>query len=272
MDHFVNVFRPYGADTGAKDEARLMRLAGSVNGHNGQMVTIQPIHWRKYTIEELTERYLSGFKKSRRGESTQKPAKAKEKPRKAPAGGRTIATLIQNRMSDIEDLVAIRGGLMNGHRNEAIFIYAIHALTSGYDLEEARQRVVQLNEIYSDPLSANEVTRTLKSAEEQIKTPGFKRHSNAKIIDKLAITEEEQRQLRTIIGKDEKRRRNTISKRKSRKGMSRAEREADNFKKKMQKVAELRKALAENPGASVREIAEITGFSKSTVQRLRSLL
>lgn len=279
MDHFVNVLRPYNADAGAKDEARLMRLAGSVNGHNGQVVSIQPIHWRKYTIEELAERYLPATKRPGRANNPRKQSEAKEGPQRAqerpqgvPAGGRTIATLIRNRMSDIEDLVAMRGGLMNGYRNETIFIYAVHALTSGYDLEEARQKVIQLNEIFSDPLSASEVIKTLKSAEEQVKTPGFKRHSNAKIIDKLAITEEEQRQLRTIIGKDEKRRRNTISKRKSRKGMSRAEWEANNLKKRMEKLAKLRKALAENPRASIRELAEITGFSKSTVQRLKNLL
>lgn len=272
MDHFVRVLRPYNADLGAKDEARLMRLAGTINSNSGRTVSIQILHQHRYHITEITERYLPAIRKSRRGESTRKPTKAKGTPRKAPAGGRTIATLIRNRMSDIEDLVAMREGHMTGYRNETIFIYAVHAFASGCDLEEARQKVIQLNETFSDPLSANEVIKTLKSAEQHASNEKYKLYTNAKIIDKLAITPEEQESLSAIIDKDEKRRRDRERKRKARRGVSRAEWEADNLKKRMKKLAELRKALAENPGASVRELAKITGFSKSTVQRLRSLL
>ena len=112
------------------------------------------------------------------------------------------------------------------------------------------------------------------------------RLSNAKLIDWLGITEDEQRHLRTIIGPKEKNRRKreayhadpeqkkmAVKAYRRSKGMVEREVYLHSEKEKTDSKLQLIKdAIAEDPQISIRKLAEKTGMSKSAVQRLKAKL
>ena len=115
-----------------------------------------------------------------------------------------------------------------------------------------------------------------KAANDRAKAMGYPgagyRISNAKLIDWLGITPEEQRHLQTIIGPKEKRARDLKAKEEKRRaeGMRpMAEYNQERAEQKGSKKDILKKAMAENPKASIRTLAKITGISKTHVADLK---
>lgn len=267
---FGEVLKPLGADGATRDPARLMRLAGSINGKSGKRVSIQRHNYKPYSIEELAERYLPATRKPSRTKSQSKPAKPKEKPTGNIKRYYTAHSLFYGRANDIERLVALRGGEMNGYRNKVLFIYAMNCLQYYKDLSSASRRVIELNETFTDPLSASEVTAIMAKINSQERW-----WKNATVIDWLGMTDTEQEQMETIIGGSEKKRRDRQRKQTARRSQgvqTKAERDAQRIIDKAQKLANLRKIITENPNAKNADLAGILGVSLATLKRLKSSL
>lgn len=275
MKEFSDVLKPYGADKSIGDPARLMRLAGTINSRSGQKVTIVVDHDHTYNLQELKERYFPAVLLPDGGKHPDKKPEARENAKKAPGShGKNLGTLAVDRMKDIETIVALRDGEMDGHRNNALYIYAYHgAWLFDMDDGEVEQRVIELNEIFTNPLPMRDVITIIRSA--QRRPQGYLFDSNESIINKLDITDEEQRELKTIIGNEEYRRRDRERKREKRRaqGMrTKAQAEADRLKEQMAKVSALKKAIKENPNATNAELAGILGCSLATLKRWKSRL
>ncbi|WP_375670027.1 MarR family transcriptional regulator, partial [Bartonella sp. CL29QHWL] len=155
------------------------------------------------------------------------------------------------------------------------------------DEAEALRQTLEFNSEFREPLPDREVIQATKSAEKAWKArsdekaneiakslgyPGAGYNiSNAKLIEWLDITEDEQRQLGTIIDASEKRRRKAEANRKARRAAGMASRDeyiSEQAKRTGNRLEALRKALEANPDATQRELAELLGIEQAYVCRL----
>lgn len=289
---FADSLKSVGADSKATDPARIFRLPGTINSKSRATVTAQYRHDYRYDIHDLQYDYLP--------ELTPPPPKAKKKLGRKPKILHlfNVYTLHQARALDITKLVTLRGGDVRNHREYICFLYRYYTCCYTSDPERALEETLELNSEFLEPLPLKEVTTATRSAEkawaaksndaanEAAKQAGYPgagyNISNAKLIEWLDITPEEQEQLQTIISANEKRRRKRVHYRQNREAIlkqkedkRRAEgsipREAY-LSQAEQKRQQIVKTIEENPSASVRKLAEITGLSKSMVQRVKASL
>lgn len=275
---FAEALKDLGADTKATDPARIFRLPGTINSKNKATVTAQYRHAYRYDIHDLQYEYLP--------ELSPTPAKAKKPGRKSKIVRMfNIYTLHMSRAMDIAKLVELRQGDCTNYREYICFLYRYFTCCYTSDPKRAIEEMLDLNNEFSNPLPYREVLNATKSAEKAweaksdakadaaAKAMGFPgagyRMKNVKLIEWLGITPEEQRELSTIIGPQEKRRRNTQAKREARRASGMQSRE-EYLSQADQKKAQIREAIAQNPKLSVRALAEKTGFSKSAIQRVKA--
>lgn len=272
---FSNTLKKYGADMGVKDPARVMRLAGTINKESvredrpEQTVTMVVDHDDSHDIEEVAERYFPSIRIPSRHIDTTNQSRNSQGPQRS--HGKSIGTLLVDRMGDLERLVALRDGDFRGCRNNALYIYASCGVML-YDMsdDEVSQKVVEFNKILNDPLPMREVTQILRSAKRR--PNGYKADSNTTIIEKLDIDPLEQKQMKTIIGKEEYRDRERIRKRKIRGGGSQEELDAKRKQDRQNNLDRLQEAIAENPDATNAELEAILGISKKTLKRWKKAL
>lgn len=149
---------------------------------------------------------------------------------------------------------------MYGHREEILFLYRYFTACFTEDTDEALSRSLELNDKFKYPLSEREVIRDTESATKAYYKRLYK-YSNEKLIELLEITEEEQKQLRTIIGTAEKYRRNNAKRTpRNSKGLTKKQQELEILKSEVMSLSKR--------GRSIRDIANILGISKSKISRL----
>lgn len=282
QNYLIQQLKDLGGDPKAADAARIFRLAGSTSSKNGNEVRVEYRHGYQYTLREIQYEYLP--------ELTPKQ-KVKKGRKKKIVHLFNLYTLHNARIRDLDKLVTLRNGEMTGHRETTLFLYRFWSCCFTNDPETALQQTLEFNENFKKPLSKKEVEKATASAQKawearsdkesnaRAQSMGYPgagyRISNRKIIEWLEITEEEQSHLKTIIGKKEKQRRNTIAKRESRRAEGIKTREeyiqAEN-QKTQTRIEALRKTMEENPGLSNRETAKLAGISEAYVRKLKTRL
>ena len=202
-----------------------------------------------------------------------------------------VYSLNQARLLDLVALVEMRNHEVTGYRETILFLYRYWTCCFNQDKREALNQTLELNRTFTRPLPEREVIRATQSAEKASEAKSSKESnriamekgypgagynlSNAKIIRWLDITPEEMEKLKTIINTKEKRRRDLIRKGEKRRAAGVPTREEWKRNESMKKDASLEKvrsALKENPKLSIRKLSEVTGLSKSYVERLKKLL
>ena len=294
QNYLIKELKPLGGDPKAADAARVFRLAGSVSSKNGNEVNVQYRHDYRYTLRDIQHDYLP--------ELTPKQDKPKRGRKKKVVHLFNIYSLHAARLHDLAKLVELRQGEMEGYREIALFLYRYWTCCFTGDAQEALVQTLDFNQAFTRPLSQKEASKATASAQkawtakndaeanERAKAMGYPgagyRLSNAKLIDWLGITEDEQRHLRTIIGPKEKNRRKreayhadpeqkkmAVKAYRRSKGMVEREVYLHSEKEKTDSKLQLIKdAIAEDPQISIRKLAEKTGMSKSAVQRLKAKL
>ena len=105
---------------------------------------------------------------------------------------------------------------LKGHREVILFLYRYYLCTFTEDLTKALNDVLELNNMFTQPLKENEVIKATRSAEkcylDKIKEYKYK---NDTLIELLEISEEEQTYMTTIISKAEYKRRKRIRNKKN---------------------------------------------------------
>lgn len=280
QNYLVKELKPLGGDPKAADAARVFRLAGSVSSKNGNEVNVEYRHDYRYSLREIQYDYLP--------ELTPKQDKPKRGRKKKVVHLFNVYSLHAARLHDLAKLVELRHGEMDGYRETTLFLYRYWSCCFTGDPQEALVQTLDFNKGFTHPLSQKEASKATVSAQkawsaksdaeanERAKAMGFPgagyRISNAKLIDWLNITEDEQRHLKTIIGPKEKKARNRKAKEIKRReeGMRpMAEYNKARAEIKMSKKEILQKAMEENPTASIRKLADITGISKTHVSDLK---
>ena len=280
QNYLITQLKPLGGDPKAADAARIFRMAGSTSSKNGKEVYVQYRHDYQYTLREIQDGYLP--------ELTPKKAKPKPGRKKKIIHLFNLYTLHGARLRDLDKLVTIREGDMYGYRELTLFLYRYWSCCFEGDPETALQHTMEFNKRFTHPLKENEAVRATvsaqkayeaksdKAANEAAKAMGYPgagyRISNAKIIDWLNITPEEQTHMKTIIGPKEKRRRDLVAKEKQRREEGvrpMAEYNQERHNAKMSKVEILRLHIQEHPDLSNRKRAAALGWSEPTVRRLK---
>lgn len=280
QDLFYTKLKPLGADIRATDGARILRLPNTINSRNNvECRVIWQDNEAEYSMYDLREEYLhEKYKKS--------IAKINKTDRKIVANAFFNSySLHITRAEDLETLVKLRNGNMNGSRNMALHCYAYWKGIYIRDIEKLTEIVEEFNNSFTRPLKDSEVRAILRCIPKAIDkfleyeqgircglnkrvTKGMKDkggywYKNETLIERLEITEQEQRELKTIIGtrvkydrKNEKR--------------NKARRNKNGLTNKQQEIVDLKAEILKlrEEGLSLRAIAKQLNKSLGSIQNI----
>lgn len=294
QNYLIKELKPLGGDPKAADAARVFRIAGSTSSKNGNQVNVEYRHEYRYTLREIQHDYLP--------ELTPKQDKPKKGRKKKIVHLFNIYSLHAARLQDLNTLVELRHGEMEGYREITLFLYRYWSCCFTGDAQEALVQTLDFNKAFTRPLSQKEAVKATESAQkawaakndaeanERAKAMGYPgagyRISNAKLIDWLGITPEEQKHLSTIIGPKEKNRRKreayhadpapkkeaVTAYRRAKGAKARDEYLSTQAQKSQNKLALLKEILQHQPTASNRQIAKMMGISEAYVRKLKAKL
>ncbi|MCA4989463.1 DNA-binding response regulator, partial [Clostridioides difficile] len=216
----------FGADSKALDPTRVLRITGTINSKANTKVKVIDYEEYTYTLREIQENYLPELKEKRK--------KSKGRPKKVVSLFNEYS-LYHARFNDLIKVCELRGYSMEGCREITLFLYRYFTCCFMEDEVRALECTLELNKQFTKPLMEYEVVKHTKSAETAYKGKKYK-FKNSTLIDLLEITEEEQKYLRTIIGKKEANEREKEAKKLAR-------RNENGLTKKQQELLDLKKEL-----------------------------
>lgn len=192
-----------------------------------------------------------------------------------------LETVIAKRIEDLETLIQIRNrnGITDGYRNELVFIYAVTLCNLGYSKQDAKEELKALNKLFKKRLSMNELKNCLNSCYDEkvrelkdktkILERVYYRFKTKNIVEKLGITEEEQKELTILISVKEKNRRNWEKNGKKYNTKRRKEYEQATLLKRESKEKRNKEILElSKQGLTQREIATKYGIAQATVFKI----
>lgn len=259
-----NVVKSLGADSKSSDAARVFRIAGGHNTKNGAQVYCVLEREQRYEYDEIVTDYFPELRRR-----TRKPQSGKKRNPGLIKHLHTERTLLIARMNDINTLVDLRAGKMQGCREYALFLQRYWSLALQGSKEEAIDVMLMLNSRFGKPLREREALADTKSAERYYDSGEPFKTKHETLIEWLDISIEEQRHLSTIISPGEKRRRDTAKQRDRRRDagvQERGEYENARQSKKAQQLKRLQDLQLEYPDATQKILAEKLGVSVRTVK------
>ena len=201
-DYFYKTLKEFGADRQALDATRILRIPGSINPKTHTEVKIIDNYDYLYDLREIQNEYMP--------ELSEKALKKRGRPKKVLFVHRE-RSLYYARLQDLIKLCELREYDIKGHRELILFLYRYYLCYFTEDIEKALYDTLELNSMFRQPLSEKEVTRATKSAEKVYKEQNKDyKYKNETLINLLEITEEEQKEMKTIISKEEYKRRENI--------------------------------------------------------------
>ena len=228
-----------GADNKALDATRVLRVVGSTNSKNNELVKVIDTYDYQYTLDEIIENYIPEVNEDRK--EKQKPKGVRKKGRKKKFVSLfNLYNLYYTRFKDIKKLVEIRNYEMTGYREITLFLIRYFLNVYHGDDDLVMEEVIEINNSFTEPLEINEVFNATRSGVIGATERVYK-YSNDKLIKLLDITPSEQKEMATIIGKSEKYYRNNKNRREQRRneeGLT--NKEADKLKNE-ERVLELKR-------------------------------
>lgn len=257
QDKLIFYFDDVGSDKKVKSPGNLIRLPGSYNATKEYQTEL--IHYNENAVYDLEFfKFELADKVNRKrviNPKTHKISRDKTKKNK-PINLFNVFTLYRSRVYDIEKLIELRDYEVEGYRNFILFLY--RNFLDGCNDENAEMKVLELNSQLRHPLNAKELKYLNKQKVQY-------HYRNETLIEALDITEEEQKELKTIISKRQKRIRRRASNR---------ERSVQNYKpikeKNIRSKKERDNKILKNigDGKTHKEIAQLLNISTKTIQRV----
>lgn len=258
-NYLVKSLKELGADKRVKDPARVLRIPGTINSKNDEVVRV--VVDNKLPLYDLYDLY-----------NKYTPYKTQEAPKNNKRGKillRSKNTLNYSRLKDLETLLDLRDYDLSGIRNGFLMFYTTYyILVNETDYEETLQEIKQISsriksKKYTSLSELKSFVRNgLKKVEEHKK--GHKvLPNNETIIEWLEISEEEQKQLLTIKSNEIKKENNNNQRREKRRnenGLTDKQQELLDLKKKAESLR--------NKGLSNRAIAKEFGCSEYKIRSL----
>ncbi|WP_279145793.1 DNA-binding response regulator [Clostridium tyrobutyricum] len=285
-DYLYNQLKDLGADIQATEGARVLRLPDTINSRINKECKVLIINDDiEYSMYDLREEYLNyKHKKSYQLEIHQTKEINKKK-------SGTISRLFNSytlhlaRANDIETLCSLRKYDVKGYRNFILHCYAYWKGIYTRDIEELEKEVIEFNNAFRNPLKESEVSAILRCIPKaiskfieyeqgvrsgQIKkvTKGMKDkggywYKNQTLIERLDITLDEQKHMKSIIGQEEKYRRNNNKRndnRRNEEGLTKKQLELKELTNKVKNLKE--------QGLNNSEIARSLNINRTKVIRL----
>ena len=198
-DYFYKTLKEFGADRQALDATRILRIPGSINPKTHTEVKIIDNYDYLYELREIQNEYMP--------ELSEKALKKRGRPKNVLFVHRE-RSLYYARIQDLIKLCELREYNLKGHRELVLFLYRYYLCYFTEDIEKSLNDTLELNDMFRQPLSENEVRNATKSAETVFKNQSKDyKYKNETLINLLEISDEEQKEMKTIISKDEYRRR-----------------------------------------------------------------
>lgn len=284
QDYLYYQLKSLQADKKALDGARVLRLPNTINSKENVLCKVLVINEDiEYSMYDLREKYLN-YSISKQLQF-QEVKTLKKKTKVINNKFFNSYSLHMARMEDIQMLCKLRNYDVKGYRNMIIHCYAYWMGIYVRDIDELENEVIELNNSFLNPMKETEISAVLRcipksiekfiSYEQGLRNGENKRvskgmrdkggywYKNETLIDRLDITIEEQRHMKTIIGIQEKYRRNNERRRCER-------RNENGLTKKQQELSDLKEEVLKlkNQGLSIRKIAENVGKSKGTIENI----
>ena len=198
-DYFYKTLKEFGADRQALDATRILRIPGSINSKTHTEVKIIDNYDYLYDLREIQNEYMPELSEKapiRRG----RPKKVKYIYRER--------SLYYARIQDLIKLCELREYNLKGHRELILFLYRYYLCYFTEDIEKSLNDTLELNNMFKQPLREKEVLSSTKSAETVFKDQNKDyKYKNETLINLLEISDEEQKEMKTIISKEEYKRR-----------------------------------------------------------------
>lgn len=280
QDNFYHKLKHLGADKRATDGARVLRLPNTINTRSKTECEVLYSEFIEYSMYDLREKYLNYTSKSKQLKIQQ----TKNTDKKVIYNRFFNSySLHMARSEDMETLCKLRKYDVKGYRNMIIHCYAYWKGIYIRDEFELESTVIELNNSFIEPLKENEIKSIVKSVgkaidkfieyehgirsgEDKRVTKGMRDkggywYKNETLIERLEITQSEQKHMKTIIGTDEKYKR---------KNEKRTPRNENGLTKKQQELKELKEQvkILKKQGFSNRAIAKELNCSEYKIRTL----
>lgn len=266
--------KPLGADPMAVDAARVLRVIGTRHGETAAMVEAITPAGSAWEFNRLADRVLPLARAELHDLRVQRALKSARSPSsspRTPPEGFTAATLWEARLSDLQRLKELRwfGEPMPEFRDRWLFVAGVGMSWLAIPAVLRRELFALAREVggWTEARTRSKLHAIFRTAHEaaagkRVEWQGLKydpryRMRNQTVIEWLEITAEEERQMRTLISDDERRRRDRERKQPE---MTRREYETRATKRR----AQARRMAAEGKGS--REIADELGISQRTAR------
>lgn len=217
QEFLYSQFKQYGADRKCLDCARILRVPGSINSKVNKKVEILQQYNIVHNIFDIQYFYVPKITPEVTTTKTKSKKKKFKKMITKKKRGRPFkevsrfneSTLFLARLHDLIKLCEMRNYNVKGHREMILFLYRYWLCSFSCDEKKSLEDTLELNQCFKEPLSKSEAASATRSAETAYNDKDKEyRYKNKTLIELLEITPEEQRQLKTIIGAAEKRKRN----------------------------------------------------------------
>lgn len=283
--YLLSQLKDIGADEKSIDAARVMRLAGSINQKSGNLAELHLYNSDcLYSLRDIQDQYLPEL-----SPFIDKPY-AKRKGRKPKVVNfYTLYSLHYARLRDVVKLQELRKGYcrtkegtlnISDQREFMCFLYRYWSCCYESNKKRALENTLEFNKGFAEPLSESGVITATRSAEKAyekwledspsgIYKRGGYNYKNETLIEKLYITQEEMKELETIINDVEVKRRNNNRTKEAKKLKARNENGLTTREQSKQDNINNIKLLRED-GYKLGEIAQKLNLSISTVSKSKN--
>lgn len=271
-----------GADFACTDITRVFRLPGTINAKPGKEKKLVRVEMWRALEYDLSELYDYCEPKRLRNKYKGTTAKVYDLPSIAEEG-RRLQSLNLSRSYDLINLIELRGGEIE-LRTILLYDYAFCLALNNLAESNVIQAAENVNNRFNDPQKSKEVQRIAKSAYKDARkfwaafkaneynTRGLesrliKPKKTITLIETHSITEDEQQEMRTLIGQEVKYGRKKAKRRAA--GMKTMD-EYNSIRnaQKGEKAAQLAELKAQYPDATQKQLADLMGVSQQTISRL----
>ncbi len=260
LKYFFKEFERYGMDPAAMLTTQVIRIPGTLNSKTNRMVSILKFNDTDYKIQDFTQ--LLPWKQAEVKEYRKEKLRTQKKKQKHCTNGKSLERRkphFKQYYDDFKKLILIRNKSEKyseeGYREQLLYLMREKACWMGYSIDESVKMAMKLNELFNVPLAKEEVEYRCRPS------PNRAACSIDTTIDKLAITMDEQKQLKVLRRRHIKKR--LYAKRKRCLPML-------NRTKTQQRILERRTRVCELKNVEHlknTEIADILEVDKSTITR-----
>ena len=286
QEALLGKFEPFHADWKARSASQVLRLVQTVNTKSGEHVRVLHVEEMdgeplRYDFERLAEAVLPWTRQELEALRTRRALKeAGQREFRLLPGGRegparfSARGLAWDRLQDLRTLQRLRGGMVReGLRETTLFWSLLFMLASGVTTSremfyEARALARELDPdfVRNREWRDSDLSTLYRRAKQEVEHPGDRTRglywaTNQHLIETFQIVPDEERQLKTIVSRDEKRRRDAVWHQKVRSPGIEARAQA-----RTDRAQAIRRESAE--GVSQRELAVRYGLSRGGIRRI----